>query len=286
MAVDVHEWTVQRNDLAGRLPGFLSQWLPVRGAPPMQPGDLVIGTGRRAAVAMAGLRARGVQTVQILRPPLPVSQFSVVVQPVHDRAMPGVVTTRGAMNRLTPAGVAEAAARLAPSVPETGRPRLAVMVGGPSGSAKWEAADDARLVAALQAASATHDLLVTASRRTPEATVAALRALNPALFWAGGTGENPYPGLLGLAAAALVTADSVNMASEAATAGLPVHILPVTRIAPKFERFHADLASGGFTRPWSGRVETWPVAPLAEADRVAEIVIARCLGGAGRGEPE
>ncbi|NIV88419.1 MAG: hypothetical protein GWN35_16725, partial [Actinobacteria bacterium] len=47
-----------------------------------------------------------------------------------------------------------------------------------------------------------------------------------------GTGANPYPAILGLAAAAIVTGDSVNMASEAATAGLPLHVFRLSRTSP------------------------------------------------------
>jgi hypothetical protein len=95
-----------------------------------------------------------------------------------------------------------------------------------------------------------------------------------ARVWAGGA-ANPYPGVLGAAQAAMVTEDSVNMASEAATAGLPVYISGLGRIEEKFRRFHAALAERGCARPAADGPATWTYPPLAEADRVAALLADR-----------
>ncbi len=88
-------------------------------------------------------------------------------------------------------------------------------------------------------------------------------------------GNNPYPGLLGHADAVLVTEDSVNMASEAATAGLPVHVFPVSGVARKIARFHASLAERGASRRFTGTIGQWSYPPLAEADRIADDLLRR-----------
>ncbi|KGM33431.1 ELM1/GtrOC1 family putative glycosyltransferase, partial [Inquilinus limosus] len=114
-------------------------------------------------------------------------------------------------------------------------------------------------------------LMVTTSRRTPAGEAAALRrALEglPAWIW-DGTGPNPYFGFLALADVVIVTNDSINMTSEAATTGKPVHVVEWAELAPKHRRFHDALAAEGITRPFAGRLEQWSYPPLDDTARAA-----------------
>ena len=245
-------------------------------APPWP--DLVIGAGRRSAPVAAALRRRhGARAVQLLSPQMTRRAFDAVVVPGHDRLRgSNVMTSLGALNRITPARVAQAADAWRDRLADLRTPRVAVMVGGSSASATFAQADQQALMQALGALSQTHGLMITPSRRTPPDMVTALRAgLGGRAYVWDGQGDNPYPAILGLAQAVLVTQDSVNMASEAASAGLPTHIFPLTRLADKFQRFHADLAAFGATRPFAGTIDTWTCPPLAEADRIAADLIAR-----------
>ena len=107
--------------------------------------------------------------------------------------------------------------------------------------------------------------MIVASRFVgPNGSVAGL----PAVFWAG-EGENPYHGLLGLADHFVVTADSVNMACEAAFTGKPVHIAEITGGTPKFRRFHRAMREAGVTRPFEGVLGRWSYEPLNETVSVA-----------------
>ncbi len=245
-------------------------------APPWP--EAVIGAGRRVAPIAAALkRLHGIAAVQILDPQMPASAFDAVVVPEHDALTgPDVLRTVGAVNRLTPHAIAAAAGPWAAPFGRLPRPRLAVLVGGPSRSARFARRDGHELALALGTLSRSHGLIVTGSRRTPPALLEQLRGLagECAFIWEG-TGENPYPGLLGHADAVLVTEDSVNMASEAATAGLPVHIFPVSGVAPKIARFHASLAERGASRRFTGAIGQWGYPPLAEADRVAGELLQR-----------
>ncbi|MEM9099600.1 MAG: mitochondrial fission ELM1 family protein [Pseudomonadota bacterium] len=239
--------------------------------------DLLIGAGRRAGpvVAAAGRRS-GAATVQLMAPQMPLSAFSLVVAPSHDGLEgPNVLSSIGALSRITKVRVNEAA-RTWPRSNLPPEPRLAVLVGGPSKSAEFEASDWEHLIALLNAASKTHSLLITPSRRTPEDLQTRLIDQFAAdhFVW-DGSGANPYPGLLRLVEAVLVTADSVNMASEAASTGLPVHVMPVTKLAPKLAKFHADLEARGASRQVALPLQSWAYDPLAEADRAAEEVIKR-----------
>ena len=243
--------------------------------------NLVIGAGRRIAPLVAALRQLyGVRTVQILYPRMPLADFDLVAVPEHDRVTgPNVVATVGSIGRTTPDTVALAAEPWRDRLAALPRPRLAVLLGGPSVSARFGGGAAGRLSVALQGlADQGHGLMVTPSRRTPEGLVARLHDLlgERALVW-DQTGANPYPGILGLADAVLVTQDSINMASEATSTGKPVHIFPLNRVSARIRRFHTALEARGATRRFEGKIEAWDYPPLAEADRVAAEVNARLL---------
>lgn len=239
--------------------------------------DLVIGAGRRVAVITAALRrVHGVKAVQLLDPQMPARDFDAVIVPRHD-ALTGenVLTTTGALNRLDPQGIALAGEAWRQTFAGLPHPRIAVLLGGPSRSNKFGAEDETRIAAALQALSRSHGLMVTPSRRTPPDLTLRLQNLGQnAWIWTG-KGANPYPGLLAHADAVLVTEDSVNMASEAATTGLAVHVVPVTGTAPKISRFHQALQDQGISRRFEGSIAAWTYPPLSEADRIAAELIRR-----------
>ena len=241
--------------------------------------DLVIGAGRRAAPIVAAIRKlHGVACVQLLNPRMQPSAFDAVIVPQHDGLTgANVLSTLGALSRLTVDGVQAAAEAWRDRVAHLHAPRLAVMIGGPSKSAQFGANEGRTLCLALETLQRDHSLLITTSRRTPEGYAEMLRAaLDPkaAMIW-DGEGENPYPAILGLVDAVLVTEDSVNMASEAASTGLPVHIFPVGRVASKMAAFHEALARHGASRRFTGEIERWAYPPLAEADRIAADLVRR-----------
>jgi mitochondrial fission protein ELM1 len=94
----------------------------------------------------------------------------------------------------------------------------------------------------------------------------------PARLWMGG-GANPYLGFLGLADAIVVTADSVNMAGEAASTGKPVYVFDLPGRAAKFRRFHAALTAAGATRPLDGTpFAAWDYEPVNANPAVADAV--------------
>lgn len=239
--------------------------------------DLVIGAGRRSGPVVAALRRRhGIAAVQLLAPQMPARAFDAVVVPEHDDLSgPNVLKSIGALNRLTQASIREAASQWAGPFGALPDPRIAVLVGGPSRSSGFGPADGERLIRAAKGLARNHGLMITPSRRTPPDLAGALAGLGPGTWAWSGDGSNPYPGLLGHADAVLVTEDSVNMASEAATSGLPVHIFPVTRLAVKIERFHETLAERGASRLFGGSIAHWTYPPLAEAERIAAELAAR-----------
>ncbi|MEL7000608.1 MAG: mitochondrial fission ELM1 family protein [Pseudomonadota bacterium] len=243
---------------------------------------LIISAGRRVAPISAALRKlHGVPAVHLLDPEVPKAAFDAVVVPRHDnKSGANIIPSLGALSRHNRQSLDAAAASWRCPMAGLKLPRLAVLIGGPSRSADFTDEDAQRLILALDSLANRFGLMITASRRTPEAIVARLRdaLADRAFIWAGETdGPNPYPGLLGPAVAVVVTEDSVNMASEAASTGKPVHIFPITRVAPKLAQFHADLRDYGATQRFTGEIRHWSYQPLAEADRVAKDLIRRSV---------
>ena len=123
------------------------------------------------------------------------------------------------------AKIESAAANPAPSIAVLQKPILGVVLGGPSGGARYDEASAVALADEVKAAMKDFaSLAITPSRRTPPEFLAAFRsALDGAasFFWEG-EGYNPYTDILGNAASLIVAADSHNMMSEAAatTAGV------------------------------------------------------------------
>lgn len=249
-------------------------------APPWP--DLVIGAGRRAAPLVAHLRAaHGVKAVQILAPGLSFDRFDLVIVPEHDDvAGPRVVTSLGAPGRITAERIAAEAARWRDRLLHLPDRRLTVLLGGSGRMARWREEDVDRFCDSLRGlAESGWTLLVTASRRSDPVIIECLRRDLPEgrhLLHAAAPGtENPYPAILGLSEAVLVTEDSVNMASEAASSGLPVHVFRVSGPSDKALRFHSALQARSIARDFEGTIGTWSYAPLAEADRLAALLLDR-----------
>jgi len=255
--------------------------LPLR--PPWP--DVVIGCGRNtAAPALAIRRASGGRTIaaQIQDPRLGRDAFDLMVVPEHDRLRgPRVITSKGALNRVTPEKLADAARRF-PQLAALPRPILGVLIGG-SNRAYRLGLDRLGQIADAVAASVKAgggSAVVTPSRRTGAEGVALLRERLqglPAAIW-DMTGDNPYYAYLAVADAFLVTADSVSMISEAAATGKPVHIIGLDGGDAKFARFHQAMREAGITRPFAGRVESWRYEPLDDTARAGAALRALVLG--------
>lgn len=250
-------------------------------APPWP--ELLIASGRQAvAPALAVRRASKGRSfvVQIQNPTVALSRFDLVVAPRHDRLEgENLIETLGGLNAVTDTTLAAAMERFGAALAHLPHPRIAVVLGGPSKVHRMDesiAADLGQRLAALAKAEGGA-LLVTSSRRTGEANEAAVaKAIQgvPSVFWTG-YGDNPYFAYLALADAIVVTADSVNMVSEAAATGKPIFVAELPGGSAKFERFHQALAEAGITRPFTGRLEQWRYPPLRETERVAAEITQR-----------
>jgi uncharacterized protein len=243
--------------------------------------DVVVGTGWQVSRVVRAMKRQnpGLFAVQLMRPSGKPKDYDVVVLPTHDltgwgarrwQGASNVVRTLAAPNRITKALLDQEAARWQQRVRQVGAPRLAVLVGGATKRGGFDPKAAAMMGAELAkvAKAKGFGLLVSTSRRTGEAATRALQgALKesgvPLVFWAppGVLPEqdfgrdNPYHAFLGLAEAVVVTADSVSMVSEAATAGKPVHLWPMPgKLPKKFKILFDALAEQGRVRWWDGKL--------------------------------
>lgn len=255
-----------------------AQWSPTLQLP--QWPELAVGCGRIGAAALLTLqRASGghTRTVQILDPRIDPARFDLVLVPAHDRLRgANVLTIDGALNAVDDHWLMrERRARM-----DLGRhpaPRTLVLVGGRRRGVRMQRAEFLRLARALENWRAREggSLWLLGSRRTPGAWARRLRRLcaDAGLCWFGaGDGENPYRGALAWADRIVVTADSVNMQSEALATGRPVYALGVGAPASKLGRFQRSQIEAGRLRLLGEVPDSWNYQPLRELERIAPLV--------------
>ncbi|WP_123771179.1 mitochondrial fission ELM1 family protein [Vulcaniibacterium tengchongense] len=244
-------------------------------------GLVAIGCGRQAALATRLLRRRGARAVQILDPRLDPRHWDLVIAPEHDGLQGrNVIAVLGSLHSVDEAWLDAARHRFA-AFAALPRPRTALLLGGASAHARFDPDWYDALLRGLarQLREEGGSVLATASRRTPLPARQSLRAHLgglPGALWTGGAdADNPYPGLLAWADRIVVSADSVNMLSEAAATAVPVFVAGHDRVEGRPRRFLDSLLGRDRVRPFGPALAAWPVVPLRETARVAGEVAAR-----------
>ena len=240
-----------------------------------------IGCGRASLPFSMGVRLwsrRATLVVQLQDPRVNPREFDIVIPPAHDELEGGnVFPVLGACHRVTPERVSQEAHRFPQDLSALSPPTIALLIGGKS--KRQDISPDTARRISRDVSALDGSLLVTLSRRTnPRARAVFARELRPfTQLYFDGEGPNPYFAMLGAADIILVTADSANMAVEAAATGKPVLIVPVDGDPGKLALLHAALFDRGSARPFQGRLENWRPEPLRETDRAAMEVL-RLLG--------
>ena len=267
---------------------------PVRG----RHCDLLITCGRRMAGLRLALRARAranstrTQLLHLQDPRLPPALFDALVVPEHDRARGhNVITTTGSLNRLTRKSIQRSMTDLPTKwlVRDT-VPCVVVMLGGDNRRYKISPEMVAAMAVRLRAFAQSEPmrLVLIPSRRTPAALTETLGAElgETDIHIVSPDEANPYPGILGVADAIIVTSDSVNMASEAAITGKPVLIAgwnaaagaTTDRVAAnvgergRIAAFHRRMIAAGHTAPLAAELPRAPFTALDEMDAVCKRV--------------
>lgn len=223
------------------------EWLPnwLRGATrigldvgksdPLEPPwpDVVLGASRRSASVSRYLRERcGSVSVHLLHVQAPLRHFDLVATLPQYRLpeRPNVLHLAGALNRISEADLAAAAARWEPEFKHLPRPWIGVIVGGNSSSYSFDVETAARLAreAAALARREGGSLLISTTPRTPvDSTASLFSEIDvPAYRYAFAPNDenNPYHGFLALADRFIVTVDSASLPIEACQTGRPVQV--------------------------------------------------------------
>lgn len=239
--------------------------------------DIWIGCGRASLPFSMGVRlwsrARTL-VVQLQDPRVNPREFDLVIPPHHDDLEgANVFPIVGACHRVTPERVAKEAKEFPQDLSAFPPPAVAFLIGGKS--KRQDISPETARRISREISTLDGSLLVTLSRRTSaKARAVFARELRPfTRLYHDGDGPNPYFAILGAADVILVTADSANMAVEAAATGKPVLIVGVDGEAGKIGRLHRALYERGCARPFRGRLDNWRPEPLRESDRAAGEVL-------------
>ena len=261
-------------DAPGGLAAF-RHWLTGRFPPgaALPDPDFILVAGHRTHLAgLAARRARGGRLIALMRPSLPLRWFDLCVIPQHDRppARANVIATRGVLNTARPS-------------PEREADKGLFLIGGPSKHHGWDTPGLLAQINAILAATPAMRWTLTTSRRTPADTESALLALRDRGVNVRPVRDTP-PGWamaqVARSAQAWVTEDSVSMVYESLTAGAATGLLAVPRLGEtRITAGVAELQRAGLVTAFADWVRTGqlaaPLERLAEADRVAEAVLAR-----------
>jgi uncharacterized protein len=261
---------------------WAAPWGPAAQAEEIAPPwpDLLIVSGRQSIPYARHIRARsgGKTFVAVLQDPrLSPTQFDFVWAPKHDRlAGPNVLSTLLSPHRLTSERLAAEAKKIMSAIAHLPRPRIAVLLGGSNSVYRLDETA-ARHIGHLLARAADQSrggLMITPSRRTGPRALQIIRDCvrdKSHVIW-DETGDNPYFGYLGSADAVIVTCDSVNMISEAAATGKPVHVIELKGGSSRSRRFLEGVYAQGAARPFKGRLESWACSPLNATWEIADAI--------------
>ena len=241
--------------------------------------DMVIASGRQAVPHARFIKraSRGAGFTVFLQDPIVSPRhFDFVWAPAHDRcagAMSTILSPHGMTQDILQTAADKMKARLLPNTVR-GK-KIAVLIGGPNSVYPFPADEMQKLADGLAAlAKQGHYLMITLSRRSPDAYAEKLRAALPdgSYFLWDNQGDNPYHAMLGLAEQIIVTADSVNMVGEACLPGVPVQVFQLRGGSAKFNRFHDALMDADITRPFDGALENWSTQSHNPTQEIAAAV--------------
>jgi uncharacterized protein len=246
-------------------------------APPYP--DLVVASGRRAVPYVRRIRAEtaGRTFTAFMKDPYTgIRTADLIWVPAHDRlAGPNVIKTPLTPHRVTRAKLAAARAEPLGFLARLARPRVALLIGGNSVNHRFTRRDIAGLCARLdRLAQGGNSLMATLSRRTPRRLREAITAVierHEGYLW-DEKGDNPFIGLLALADALVVTADSVGMVGEAAATGRPVLVFEPSGGHKKVTRYLDWLRERGIVHNFTGHLAGSPYEPLDSTFAVASLI--------------
>ena len=283
--------TFEKKVIAPQAPwSWLAPWGPIdprdkptahmsvlKGDPP----DLVIASGRRAIpyARVVKKRSAGRSRVVILKDPrFGRDQADFIWAPAHDRVRgANVFSTLTSPHHLA-AALEESKNNPCADIAALAKPLLGVVLGGPSGGARYGKNDAIDLAGRLElAARGFGGVAITPSRRTPNAFLEVLREALPKekfYLW-DRTGDNPYVDILAHTEALIVAADSHNMMSEAMAAGCGVYAYRPPGLSGKMQFFVEALKQDHGVREFDNTSAPFKTTPFDATPAIVDAIRAR-----------
>lgn len=280
--IEYNMWAKLPNTLLGASLKGLKQHSKEQITPPWP--QLVIAAGRRIIPIAKHIKMQSPDTILLqLMWPGCIDPFDLIIAPEHDTPPQDsrILTTVGAMHLLTESQLNSEATKIASQFDDLPGPHIAVMIGGNSKHGKFEKQDIQTLLDLCEFMAKEGSLLISTSRRTPSFVPALCeeRLTCPYYLYDWKSNDpNPYPGLLRLADAIVVTGDSISMCSEACYSSKPVFIYnPKSLKSRKHLNFQQSLLDGGYAFMLSpnASVDMQPKAPLDEMSRIVSLIKSR-----------
>jgi uncharacterized protein len=248
-------------------------------APPWP--NVLISCGKRCVAIAAEIRRQSEGkcfTINIQNPYIDPKNFDYVIAPIHDRlTAKNVIPTIGSLHGITPEKLTDEAKNFASLTFEKPKPIIGVLVGGNSKHHDFSEKVAYNFAEKLKSTltQSGGSILMAPSRRTGKKNIKFFKDYfkeMPVYIWSD-KDPNPYHGILGLSDYIIVTCDSVNMATEAASTGKPIYIYHFGKEKRKFIDFHASLESQGITRSFRGeKLTPWHYDSFNEIQKVAKLI--------------
>jgi mitochondrial fission protein ELM1 len=239
--------------------------------------DILITCGRQAVAISAAIRksSKGKTfNIHIQDPKLNAKNFDVIVAPFHDHLKASnLIQSLGSIHNINPDFLKQEAGKFEYLTLNLPRPYIGIIIGGISKHHDFNEKVFDKLVQDVIQLEKKYkgSLLITPSRRTPPPYIQKLKEKLTGVnhyLWEG-EDPNPYFGMLGLSDYLIVTCDSVNMATEAASSGKPLYIYHFDESPPKFVHFHKMLRDRSISRKFENKLEQWNYEPLVEINEIA-----------------
>ena len=214
------------------------------------------------------------KSVVLMKPSFPFNLFryDLALIPAHDQGlMPrGSFRTQGALSDIDEASLNRAREVFAKSIPNPGRVRFSLFLGGETRNFKLSLSEIENLLSEVERSSEKlgGDYLITTSRRTPEEVSHFLKTrlenrgrCQSCVIATQDKRSEVVPGMMALADYLIVTEDSLSMISEALSSGKKVIVVKMAQNGLPNKHYHFQEL---IKKEWG--------VPIVEAKRLSEVI--------------
>ena len=238
--------------------------------------DIAIGCGRHAIAHLIDLKEKNpnIYTIYIQDPKYKNNNFDLIIAPQHDDLKgKNIISMIGPPNRITKNLLKIKSQKFSKKINDFPAPRATICIGGNSKNHKLTKENHFNHIQVFKSLiKQNFSIFITTSRRTPKWVMEEYKELSDeyeSVWGYFGKGENPYYAFLEKSDIILVTEDSANMVTEAASVGGKVFTLPVSGGTKKFKELNKVLKNRCNISYFNGDFNTNNYKPLKETHLIA-----------------